>query len=634
MPRKNSYLLFMFIREVKKKNQGYNKEFIYHRLMESYRTERGPRQRTILDLGKLELPKEQWKLLADRIEAQITKQHSLLPVDEEIENLATHYANLIIQKRIVLYAGDDKPTEKPDYETIDLKSISHSHIRTIGAEYVGLSTFRKLGLETFFKRFGLGKNLCDLAALSIVGKLVHPASERSTREWARNLSGLDVLLNTDFTHLSNNALYRISDLLISHKAQIEKHLRITERNLFSLKEKIILYDLTNTYFEGDAKSNPKAKRGRSKEKRYDRPLVTLGFILDEMGFPKASKIFAGNASEPKTLLEMIEKLQGEKIEKPDKAKLKEGINKSKKDITVVVDAGIATQENLDLLKFEGYDYICVARNQPIDPAKDKIKDDNFITIKQDKTNKVEAQLIRKDGESILYCKSYLKGKKEEAMRTQFQKRFEKGLTEVAAALSKKGGTKTYDKVMLRIGRLKEKYASIAHYYEIKVDRKDGIVPPGGIAWEFEKKEKAQEKFSGTYFLRTSRTDLNEQEIWHLYVMLTNVEDAFRYLKDELGLRPVFHRIESRVDAHLFITVLAYHLLISIQTQLERHGIYMRWWHVRKLLSSHACVTTSMTNQKGEQIHIRQSSDPEPFHRSIYNALGLSHSPIKAKRVKS
>jgi len=243
----------MFIREIKKKNPGYDKEFITHRLVESYRTEKGPRQRTILNLGTLDLPKEQWKLLADRIEAEISGQQSFYPVDEDVEKRAVHYAQLIIQKRLIKPEAEDRKKEEPQYETVNLNSLTNSKSRNLGAEHIGFAAFKMLGLDTLFSRLGFNDNQGALAALSIIGKLVHPGSEQQTRRWAQNVSALGELLNTDFTHLGNNALYRISDMLLTHKDRIEKHLADRERDLFSLKENIILYDLTNTYLVSDRK---------------------------------------------------------------------------------------------------------------------------------------------------------------------------------------------------------------------------------------------------------------------------------------------------------------------------------------------------------------------------------------------
>ncbi|MCP4114075.1 MAG: hypothetical protein GY737_01495, partial [Desulfobacteraceae bacterium] len=185
------------------------------------------------------------------------------------------------------------------------------------------------------------------------------------------------------------ALYRISDVLLSRKDGLEDHLTRTERDLFKLDEKILLYDLTNTYFEGDAKANKKAKRGRSKEKRYDRPLVTLGLVIDAYGFPKQSRMLQGNISEPETLLNMVEQLQGEPV--TPAADRTGNDPKPKKGITVVIDAGIATEGNLALLIFEGYDYMCVARNRPaewedVDPSQ-------LVTVKEKKDNQVNVQLF-------------------------------------------------------------------------------------------------------------------------------------------------------------------------------------------------------------------------------------------------
>ena len=601
-----------------------------HRLMESYRTERGPRQRTILNLGKIDLPRTQWKLLADRIEEKVVGRISFLSVDKDIENLATHYGQLIIQKRITLGKDQGNRKQEAAYETIDINSVSNSKIRTLGAEYIGYATFRELGLESFFEQLGMSKKQIAVASLSLVGKLVYPASERRTRAWAQHISGLDELLDTDFTHLSNNALYRSSDLLLRYKNQIERHLKLKERDLFSLQGNIILYDLTNTYFEGRPQGNKKAQWARSKEKRNDCPLVTLGLALDEMGFPQASEVFEGNIYEGDSLLKMLALLQGEEMEAADKVASKEGRPRAKKkNITVVMDAGISQEANLTLLKTAGYDYLCVARNKPFDAS--ELGPDSFVTIKQDKANKVEATLVKEKAESVLYCKSFLKAKKEQAIKTKMQQRFEEGIEKIAGSLTKKRGTKNYGKVLERIGRLKEKYASIAQYYKVAVKEKEGVAV--AVEAQFVKKLAAEQRFSGSYFLRTSRTDLNEQAIWSLYVMLTNVEDAFRYLKDELGLRPIHYQKETRCDGHLFITVLAYHLLISIQTKLRKHGIHMRWSAVRDFLSTHVRVTTGMTTKEDNRIYVRNSSDPEPFHKTIYNALGLSHLPLEAKRIK-
>lgn len=609
----------MFIKEILKRNKGYNQIYKYYRLVESYRIGNNVRHRTILNLGRLYLTKEEQKLLADRIESIITGQEWILAISDKIKELANHYAQVLIHKKLGLI--EEGKEIKCEYERVDINSIKSSEIRTVGAEYIGISTLRKLGLERLFKQLGFSDKEIKIAILSIVGSLVHTGSEKAIKEWSQNISGIDELLDTDFSHLSNNALYRIMDKILLVKEEIEKHLRKKEKFIFNLQEKIILYDLTNTYLEGSGNKNTKAKRGRSKDKRNDSPLVTLGLIIDELGFPKRSEIFRGNISEPETLKEMIEGLSENKDEKENTKDKNE-----KKYKTVVIDAGIATEDNVKMLRGEGYDYICVSRKRSYDFT--DIGDDSFVTIKEKKDDKVEVKLKKGNNEQILFCRSFRKSKKEESIKTFFQKRFETGLKAISKSLNKKGGTKNYEKVLLRIGRLKEKNSPVAHYYRIDVKKEGKIATK--ITWSFELKEKAEERFAGTYYLRTSRMDLDEKDIWSIYIMLTEIEESFKILKMELKIRPVHHQKTSRTDAHIFLTLLAYHLLVSIKTELKKQEFTMRWERVKEIMSTHARVTTSMTNDKTKRIHIRSTSEPEDFHRAIYNALGLSGPDCKKK----
>lgn len=621
----------MFIKKVPKK--GRSKVYIHYKLVESYRSESGPRHRDLLHLGNLDsFDKKQIKLLAKRIESIVTGgRKTLFPIeDEEVELMAIHFSQKLIHKGLLNSSIIENVEENPEYEEIDINSIKQSSSRTIGAEYVGISALKMLELDKLFSQLGFNQSQIAQAILSIIGRLVNPGSELSTSQWARNISGIDELLGTDFSDLSHNALYRISDLLYENKEEIENHLNIRENDLFSLRERIILYDLSNTYFEGDAGENPKARRARSKDKRNDRPLLTLGLLLDEMGFVKRSRIFQGNVSESKSLLIMIESLRSGADELIEDASNnnKKNFKKVKENIIVVVDAGISSEENLKLLKSNGYDYICVAKNKIEKPD---AADDEFLKIRKKKEQRVEAKLIRKANEQILYCRSEFKLKKERAIMDFFRNRFEEGLKNIHASLDKKRGIKRYDKVLERIGRLKERNFSVAHYYKIEIKQKEGIVK--SVGWEFEKEQEAMDRFSGSYFLRTSRMDLNEEEIWSIYNMLTDVENAFRCLKTELGLRPIHHHKESRSDAHLFISILAYHLLHTIRMLLRKKGITMEWRFIRKLLSTQVRITTSMTKKDKNKIYIRDSSEPERFHLMIYSALGLRRKPCGLRRVK-
>ena len=351
----------MFIRTVYKKNKAGTTKYECQQLVESIRTEKGVRQKLLLSLGRLHLAKEKWPGLIKRMQAIIQGQQSLIKAEPEIEELAQTFARQFIEKHSI-----DIQTNR--FETVDIHSLQNHRVRRIGGEYLGTPFFKKLHLHKCLKECGLTKRQIEIAKLLIIGRLVHPGSERHLHRWAQHLSGLDELIGTDFTHLSLNSLYKVSDLLYDHKDEIEAHLRVRENDLFSLNETIILYDLTNTCFEGQAASNPKAQFGRSKEKRSDCRLLTLGLVIDSKGFPKTSQLFSGNQSEPETLLDMVNALC--KKDPTDNQKP-----------TVVIDAGIATENNLKELK-EHYHYIAVSRKK-IEPP----DSDDFIVIKETKSRR-------------------------------------------------------------------------------------------------------------------------------------------------------------------------------------------------------------------------------------------------------
>lgn len=601
----------MFIKAVKKRNPGGRTVYTYHRLVESYRTSRGPRHMTVLNLGRLDLPKEKWKSLADRIDQIVSGQQSLAAVEPQIQTLAQHYASLVLKRSKEKKATDGQEAEAPDYQRVDLKSLQHKGVRTIGAEYVGWQYFRRLKIAEILRRVGFSDEQIEVAALLIVGRLVAPASERATLQWAQHISGVAELIGARIKELSESSLYRVTDKLYEQKEQIESRLRGEEKQLFELSEKIILYDLTNTYFEGRRYESELIGHGKSKDRRHDCPLITLGLVIDEWGFVKRSEFFAGAPNEPQSLRQMLQQLGGGA------------------DSTVVMDAGIATEDNLGYLKAEGFEYVCVARGKPLS-AEEEQKAGKVVTIKAERQNKIEAQLVKGEGEWVLICDSEQRKVKEQAMKERFQKRFEEGLAAIKASLSKKGGTKRYEKVLERIGRLKEKSHGFHQYYEIELEHDEQTVT--GMRWSYSKPAKAEERYSGRYYIRSSRTDLNEKEIWKLYVTLTGIEDSFRSLKSELGMRPVYHYVERRIKAHIFITVLAYHLLNAIRFRLRAAGYLMRWSTVRARLSTHALASISMKTDEGRTVYIRTPSTPELFHRDIYRALELRPSPIRRRKT--
>jgi transposase len=605
----------MFIREITKKDHQTGKVYVYHRLIEAVRTPKGPRQRIVLDLGRLDLPRSQLKILADRIEQIICGQKSLWPVDESVENLAIDLARRVKRK-----VRQDRPEPvvsemEPQWETVDLGSITQEEVRTIGAEALGHWAFNKLGFPGMLKDLGFTPTQITLAALLIIGRLIHPASERETFMWAKERSGLDELLGADFESVSLSALYRLSDDLVQHREAIEVHLQKSERSLFGLRESIILYDLTNTFLTGTARGSTMAKRGRSKEKRSDCPLLTLALVLDEDGFPKVSKVFEGNVGEPSTLAMMLDALPVC------------GQMPLRATPTVVVDAGLATADNIALIRSRRMDYVCVSRTRPKHyPEGEK------TVIKTGPGGTIKGIRLEQDGEILLYCESTGRSAKEQGIRDRFQKRFEEGLAGIAASLKKPRGIKSYDKVLERLGRLRERYSSVAQFYEITVEKAGDQATD--LTWRVINEDAFKARFCGGYLIRSSRRDLNEERLWTLYTTLTLVEESFRSLKSELGLRPMYHHKDRRLEGHLFISLCAYHLLAALQRRLRKEGVVHNWEIIRMRMGSQCRVTASMTNDKGERIHIRQTTEPESFHMEVYRALGMHAKPLMTIKTTS
>lgn len=610
----------MYIRKVKQINKDTGKEYYTHRLAETYRNAAGKvRQRVLLNLGThFSVPQENWKKLADRIETILSGQQILFLPADEIENEAQSIAKRIVHRdaKVVEVGAVAEQhlvpeQQEKDYQAVDVNSLEHQQPRQIGAEYVGYSMLKQLEFEQLLSDLNFNRKQINTAIGSMVGRLVAPGSERATQEYLRTGGALDELLGCNFHDLKKDSLYDIADKLLCKKNIIEKRLFQKEKSLFQLDEIITLYDLTNTYFEGKSDKNSNAAYGRSKEKRGDCPLVTLALVLDASGFPKKSEIFAGNVSEPKTLSQVIKRLENsENNLKP----------------IIIFDAGISSEENISWLKNNGYRYIAVSKKNEI-----KEVGDDYVELRHKKDYSIKAKLVKDETtlENKLYCYSEMKEKKEWGIRDQAELRYENELEKLSAGLKKNGTTKKYVKILEKIGRLKEKHKRVSFAYEVQVIADKEGVNAVAIRWTH---VDSKQKTPGIYCLRSDCDNLGAQEMWDIYIMLTELEDAFRCLKSELGLRPIYHQITKRVDSHIFISVLAYHLLHTIRYQLKMHGINERWETIKKELRTHIRITSTLQCKDGRKLHIRKNSLPNPRQIQIYRALNLPTSiPLKAEK---
>ena len=602
----------MYIRRTTIKSRRTGEPYYTYRLVESIRTEQGVRQRTLVNLGRhFEVPREQWGALAQRIEQIVSGQGDFVPLDLEAqwEATAQRYAALVIRTKAKLSEGGAADT--PDYHQVDVDTLEMVRPRSVSVEHVAYEALRQIGLDQTLTALGFNQPQLAAAIGTVVGRMVSPGSELYTHSWLSQHSGLGELIEHDFETTSLMQRYRISDQLFKHKAAIEKSLYQRERDLFEFEEVITLYDLTNTYFEGSGISNAHAAFGKSKQKRTDCPLVTLALVLDGSGFPKQSEIFAGNASEPATLEKMLHKLTS---------------NAQCSQPTVVLDAGIATEENIAWLVENHYRYLVVSRKRHR-----QFNEAEAMLIKDTDELRVHVQrVVNEQGEVELYCHSSLREKKEQGIQQRFTQRFEAALEKLNSGLYKKRTVKQYEKVLERIGRLKEKYASAAQYYDIVVTHDETTGKATAIEWT--RKKPIEDTLPGVYCLRTNQTEWEDATLWRTYTMLTDLEAVFRSLKSELGLRPVFHQKTHRVSGHLFISVLAYHLVHTIRYQLKVCGINLSWEGIRRQLAGQDRITTQLKRADGRTLHIRKSSRPEPRQQIIYDALGLADRPGKIEKT--
>lgn len=630
----------MFIRQTRTNSTVTGEGYFTFRLVRGERIAGKVRQITVLNLGRhFPILQADWPLLCSRLEQLLNPQDLLCSLEcpDKIERAAQRYYAQLIERAPAEPLPSPPPQSEakadpvtardtsagqsgvpdapmivaPDIQSVDIDSLALTQARTVGVEHIALSAIAQLGLVDKLTQLGINAvgRACILG--NLIGRMAHPASELATWEWLQSSSALGELLDVDYSALSHMRLYRASDALMRQREAIEAHVFGAVTHLFALEETVTLYDLTNTYFEGQAELNDKAQHGRSKEKRSDCPLVTLGLVLDGSGFVRRSKTFEGNVSEGPTLQLMLQGLQA-----PAGA-------------LVIMDAGIATQANIDWLIEHQYRYLVVRRggSRQFDPAQSvATQTASGETVRLQKVMSVDGQELQ------LYCHSSGRESKETAMVERFCKNFEAGLQKIADGLLKPRGEKDTQKLLLRIGRLKQKSAGASQHYSITLESDESGKTASSLTWTQELVAGTMATHPGVYCLRTNVLDWDEQKLWQAYSTLTDIESVFRSLKGELGLRPVFHQKENRADGHLFITVLAYQCVQVIRKTLKSHGINDSWATLRNTLSMQQRVTASMQRADGRTIHIRKSTKAEPALMQIYQALGINAAPGGTKKL--
>ncbi|MDR0438044.1 MAG: IS1634 family transposase [Bacteroidales bacterium] len=646
----------MYFRSSIRPNPATGQLDSYYRLIESYRNETDRVcHRTLLNVGFLSELFNTDEL--NQIRRIICKRYQDIVGGNELFDIQYNnpqriisfadklWNDLVANNRIDIGQKPQKaPTERQRNMVFE-ESIRHPDVREIGSEWLCYQALEQLKLPDFLTNIGFSEEETGLAVTQIISRAVYPASELETARWIRENSAVCQLTGYPIEKITKDKLYKSSLKLFSAKEPIEDYLSVKTNQLFDIEDKIYIYDLTNTYFEGRKKRSKLAKFGRSKEKRSDCKIVVLALVINAEGFIKYSSIFEGNMQESKTLKGIVTKLRSR--------------TSSAQRAVVVIDAGIATEENLTMLTENNFDYVCVSRCKLKDYKIDAHSSPVEVEDKRKQKIKLQKVVSEKYNDFFVKVDSVAKRAKELSMNNRFQEGFEKGLSIIEASLSKKSGIKKEEKVYERVGRLKQKYPSISKYYEIsytvetetinkkKTKEKTEVRKVTSMCWKI-KQDVEPDAESGTYFLRTS-LQVSEEMLWTIYNIIREIEYSFRTLKTDLDLRPIYHKKDDPSMAHLHLGLLAYWVVNTVRYQLkktenkpdkklelaknetETAPINSQWKEIVRIMNTQKSVLTVSQNRYDEVIISRRCSDPTPKVEEIYNRLKYKSKPFTKRK---
>jgi len=616
-------MMIMFIRKVARKYK--DRVYTNYLLVRSMHTPKGPRQKVICSLGDLSpRPAEEWLRLAHKVEEALVGQLGLFEVklEPEVEEIVRQ-----VRRRQTEGNGRSR-RRKRDSSDQDLIAVHTDRVqmeepREGGPVHVGYQFWKRLRIDEILRGLGFSERAIQLTCVMTLNRLIHPASEHAMPNWICG-TALQDILGVELQSLCDDALYRNLDRLHPDRVKVEKGMVENERSLFNLTPTVFFYDLTSTYFEGQALANPKARRGYSRDKRPDCKQVVVGLAIGREGFPSAHEVFAGNVQDRQTLGVMLDRLQA-------RVPVLEGA-------TIVVDRGLAYAENLAEIRRRHLHYVVATRQ----PERDQWLDDfenpeGFEEVFREpsprnpfqKKSTVRVKRLVRDKETFILCTSSERVAKDRAIREKQEARFLADVEKLQRRIDKRRLVREVA-IGEAIGRLKERYPRVARYHALCFD----AVQRRLVHQPNEEKRAKAELLDGGYLLRTDRDDLAGPEAWLLYMTLTRAEAAFRAMKSPLAERPIFHQLEHRVETHIFLCVLAYHLLVAIETTLLNQGVHTSWATVREALATHQVATIVLPTDGGRILRIRKGTTPEPEQLELYRWLKIPEEIVKPRRTWS
>jgi len=609
----------MFIRQVKKKNAKEGKVFYQYQLVQASRIDGKVKQNQILYLGSEDdlNNKDTRQEVVEQLQAKIFGQ-TLLHNDycEISKKLAEQYYQKYLLKYNTLPTDNKivipKANKDVDFQSIDIKNLAVDNNKTFGSENLCKQIVEKLDFEQCFKNLGFNDDENKLARISIISRAIFTSSEYKTAQYLEDNSSLKNLFNISDRIITHQNLYKISDKLYQNKTDIDKYLYNKILDIFNIDDSIVIYDLSNTHFEGRKENSKIAKFGRNKQKRNDCKQVVFTGIINSAGFIRHSRIYEGNKADIATVEDMIRDLENH--------------NSNTKDKIIVMDAGFASEDNLKFLDKNGYKYICVSRQ--------RLKDETIETIKSKHStedrlgNKIELAVFNHVdySDTWMYVKSEQKRIKEESITTKLCQRFEEELQSIENALHKKGGTKKIEKVWERIGRCKEKNRNVSGRYNIEVEQENSKATK--VIWTKKQTKDKSDSRHGVYFIRTNLDKPTEQMLWDTYNTVREVEASFRCLKSDLQVRPIHHQKDDRIESHIYLTTLAYQLVNSIRYMLKDENLNYSWTNIVRIMNTQSLQDVTLPMET-KTLKITTSSKPIEKALRIYKATS-TNSMIKRK----
>lgn len=573
----------MFLRSHGRSKDG--KEHTYWSLVETIRTPDGPRQRTVCYLGELN----------GSAQARWLKTIEVFNEQGEVQQLKLFPSHI------------EPPADDPQVARVLIQQVRLERTREFGACYVGWKLWQRLQLDTFFAAL-LDQDRAEVAwsqvaAVLAIHRLCAPGSELSIERHWYTATALEDLLGIAPQQINDTRLYRCLDKLLPGKTGLEQHLKQKYGELFGAQFDVLLYDLTSTYVEGAAHSNPLMRRGYSRDHRPDCQQLVLAVVANTEGFPLSWEVFAGNRGDV-TTLEAILRLMERKYGKARRI--------------WVFDRGIVSEENLEAIRRRGGQYL-------VGTPRSKLKEFAAELLNQQDWQQVRPEVevkrvgIPRGTETYILCRTQGRKEKEQAMRSRFVTRIEAALSKLEKRVAV-GRLKDRDKIQRQLGRIEARHPQVADLYEMQV-----VESEAGLRVQWQARAERQswrQAREGAYLLRTNLSADDPQQLWSKYMQLVEVEAVFRALKSELAIRPIYHQLERRVKAHVLVAFLGYALWVTLKHLLRRSGSEKSPVQALQLLAGLHSADIVLPTTDGREIRLRRITEPSTEQKQLLHQLHI------------